>query len=254
MPPRTVEEMAERLRLLGDMTQLRAERADGGVPGRARGSRAGPCGSSLPVRVSQSDGFSPRRRADFARHSRDGPSPDDEARGGDRPPVPADPRADRRCADLTARYPIDAVEAAELLEHWCDQGKVVRIGERTAERVSRSGPSAANSDRDAPGDRGGSPPREHGGACRRFSLISCCAGSTFIRRHAVTGQARVEHVLEQLQGYAAPAFSGKRRFCRRRVEGLSSGMAGRSSLARETGSGGRKVPLREEPRVAFLLA
>ena len=32
-------------------------------------------------------------------------------------------------ADVSARYPIELAEAAELLELWCEEGRVVRIGE-----------------------------------------------------------------------------------------------------------------------------
>ena len=53
-PPRTVDEMAERLRLLGDLTPSETRRADGGIPGRAPGQ-----GRAVQIELA----WNPRARA-----------------------------------------------------------------------------------------------------------------------------------------------------------------------------------------------
>ena len=163
MPPRTVDEMAERLRLLGDMTTdelsgpMAAFLAELEADGRAvsivlagaqeparfilaeeRALQAFPGGRAVTGAVQF-----PESRELSSELSRWSP----EARL--RPPRPLPAMESRSTivrrflqthaliglTDLTARYPIPAVEAAELLELWCEEGKVVRIGEdgRTGE-------------------------------------------------------------------------------------------------------------------------
>ena len=73
-------------------------------------------------------------------------------------------------ADLTARYPIPPVEAAELLERWSEEGKVVRVGDPETPDAGTMG-GTGKPGRDAPGDRGGATAREPGrcpGGLRRF--------------------------------------------------------------------------------------
>ena len=68
-------------------------------------------------------------------------------------------------AELTARYPIPPVEAAELLERWSEEGKVVRVDDPDAPDRRALG-RAGKPGRDAPGDRGRAPAREPGGCPR----------------------------------------------------------------------------------------
>ena len=133
--------------------------------------------------------------------------------------------------DLTARYPIPAVEAAELLELWCEEGKVVRIGEdgrtgesRWAERGNLTEMRRATV-----------------AALRRESLaVQPEVFADFLLRrqnvHASTvgeGATAVERVLEQLQGICrGGVFVGERNPSTAR-QGLSFGLAGRSSRAGE---------------------
>ena len=119
--------------------------------------------------------------------------------------------------DLTARYPIPAVEAAELLERWCEEGKVVRIGEDGGTGESRWA------------ERGNLTEMRRAtvAARRRESLAvqpEVFADFLLRRQHVHTaivgeGAAAVERVLEQLQGYGAAASLWENEILPRRVKG-----------------------------------
>jgi ATP-dependent Lhr-like helicase len=246
-PPRTVDEAAERLRILGDLT---VSEIDGGMAdllaaleGASRALTIDLAGTSEPQRwISAED--EPQYRAAFL----DPGHPDGEARGA----------IVRRflqthaligLPDLTARYPIAADEAAELLERWSEEGKAVRI------------------------EAGGAPgearwaARENLAEMRRISVAVRRRESVavlpevfadfLLRRqyvHPATrgeGPAQVELVLERLQGFAAPGSAWEGEILPRRVKDYRQGwldlvLAGGSWVWRaEAGP-------RDEPRVAFV--
>ena len=149
---------------------------------------------------------------------------------------------------MTARYPIEAVEAAELLELWCEQGKVVRIGEAGPAGESRWA------------ERGNlTEMRRATVAVRRRESIAVLPevfADFLLRRqhvHPATrreGPSAVEAVLEQLQGYAAPASLWESELLPRRIKDyrpawLDEVLARGTWFWRAEGAG------REEPRVAF---
>ena len=150
-------------------------------------------------------------------------------------------------ADLTRGIRFRAVEAAELLERWCEEGKVVRIGEDGPTGESRWA-ERGNLDRDAPRDRGGAAAREPGGPPEVFADF-------LLRRQHVhppptAKDGAVELVLEQLKGLPRRRRSGKTRSCRGGSRDIVRPGWTKSSR-REPGSGGRSAAGRDEPRVAF---
>jgi ATP-dependent helicase Lhr and Lhr-like helicase len=246
MPPRTVDEMAERLRLLGDMTSdelsgpMAAFLAELEAAGRALSIVL--AGAQQPARFILAE-----ERELYSAAFPGGSSCDQDSRG----------TIVRRflqthaligLSDLTARYPIPAVEAAELLEQWCEEGKVVRIGEdgrtgesRWAERGNLTEMRRATV-----------------AALRRESLAvqpEVFADFLLRRQHvyaatAGLGAAAVERVLEQLQGYGAAAALWENEILPRRVKGYRSAwldevLAQGNWIWRAEGSA------RDEPRVAF---
>ena len=218
LPPRSVEEMAERLRLLGDIT-------DSELCGPMAKFLAELEESGRAVRIELGVTREQKRwvlaeEADRYRAAFPGPSTgDQEMASGDRPPVP-------RCrlmhssasVDLSARYPIEPVEAAELLEQWCERGEVVRFGERGPAGDSQWA-DARELDRRCARDRRGSTPR----GVRRV-LPEVFADCLLRRQHVHPASrcdgstAGVESVLEQLQGYAAPALLWESELLPRRVK------------------------------------
>jgi ATP-dependent Lhr-like helicase len=245
-PPRSVDEMAERLRLLGDMT---GEEITGPMAGflaeletAGRALRIELPGTTDPQRWILAEEEA-QYRAAFARSS----SGDDEARA----------TIVRRflqthalvaLADVTARYPIQSVEASELLELWCEQGKVARIGEGGAQGESRWA------------ERGNlTEMRRATVAVRRresLAVLPEVFADFLVRRQHVHPSSRrdgltaVEAVLEQLQGYAAPASLWESELFPRRIKDyrpawLDEVLARGSWFWRADGAG------RDEPRVAF---
>ena len=221
-PPRTADEMAEHLRLLGDLTPSElsgpmeaflAELAQAGrallieLPGTTEPARW----ISAEEQSLYQSAFPPRR------------SPDDEARGS----------IVRRflrthaligLADLTGRYPIPPVEAADLLERWSEEGEVVRVGD----------PDAPDLDRWAERENLAEMRRVTVAVRRRESLaVAPEVFADFLLRrqhvHPATrgeGPAFVEAVLEQLQGFAAPAVGLGERDPAPTDQRLSAGLAG----------------------------
>ena len=167
----------------------------------------------------------------------------------DRPPVPANARAGRagRCDVRATRF--ESVEAAELLELWCEQGKVVRIGEDGPAGESRWA------------ERGNlTEMRRATVAVRRRETIAVLPevfADFLLRRqhvHPATrgeGSSAVEQVLEQLQGLCGTGVvSGRASSLPRRIKDyrpawLDEVLARGTWFWRAEGAG------REEARVAF---
>jgi len=246
-PPRTVDEAAERLRLLGDLTR---SEVGGGMDDLLAALRSAGraltielAGTSEPLRWISAE-EEPLYRAAFLVAA----GPDQEARGS----------IVRRflqthvlvgLSDLTARYPIAADEAAELLERWSEEGKVIRIKEGGAPGETRWAE------------------RENLAEIRRLTVavrrreslavLPEVFADFLLRRqyvHPATrgqGLAHVELVLERLQGFAAPARLWEDEILPRRVKDYRPGwldeVLGRGAWLWRAEAGGR-----DEPRVAFL--
>ena len=126
---------------------------------------------------------------------------------------------------MTARYPIPPVEAAELLERWAEEGRVVRV----------SDPGATAVDRWAERENLAEMRRVTVAVRRRESLaVAPEVFADFLLRrqhvHPATvgeGSGFVEVVLEQFQGFAAPAASWEKEILPRRVKGYRPGLARR---------------------------
>jgi ATP-dependent helicase Lhr and Lhr-like helicase len=151
--------------------------------------------------------------------------------------------------DLTARYPIRAVEAAELLELWCEEGKVVRI----PDEEGGLGPTRW-------AERGNlAEMRRATVATRRRESLAVLpevfADFVLRRQHAQPatrddGPAGVERALELLQGYAAPASAWESEILPRRIKDYRPAWLD-EVLARGTWLWRAEAARREEPRVAF---
>ncbi len=145
--------------------------------------------------------------------------------------------------DLTARYPIDRVEAAELLEHWEEQGALIRLesgrwgDRRNLEEVRRLSIALK----------------------RRESLaVAPELFADFVasrqRVHPDTqleGKAALERVFELLQGYPAPATLWESALLPSRLKGyrpawLDDLLSGGGWTWRALGTGS------SEPRIAFI--
>ena len=245
--PRTVDEAAERLRLLGDLTLAEV---DGGMNTLLAALRDSDraltielAGTSEPLRWISAE-EEPLFRAAFL----DPAGPDEESRES----------IVRRflqthaligLSDLIARYPIAADEASELLERWSEIGKVVRIEEASAQGETRW------ADRENLAEI-----RRVTVAVRRresLAVLPEVFADFLLRRqyvHPATrgeGPAHVELVLERLQGFAAPARYWEDEILPRRIKDYRPGwldeVLGRGAWLWRTVDAAR-----EEPRVAFL--
>ena len=248
-PPRTVDEAAERLRLLGDLTR---SEVGGGMDQFLTALRS--AGRALTIELAGT--IEPLRWI----------SAEEEALYHEAFLAPTGPDQDARCtivrrflqthaliglSDLTARYPIAAVEAAELLERWSEIGKVVRLEEggdqgetRWAERENLA------------------EIRRVTVAVRRresLAVLPEVFADFLLRRqfvHPATrgeGPSHVELVLDRLQGFAAPARAWEDEILPRRVKDYRPGWLD-EVLARGTWLWRAVDAAREEPRVAFLPA
>jgi ATP-dependent Lhr-like helicase len=264
--PRTVEEMAEHLRLLGDLTE---SELSGPLPAfldeLSRSGRATAIelpGTAEPKRWIAAEDIALYHAAFLPARGGRQPPVFMTGEGSDTPrsPIPEQARAtivERflrthaliGLADLTARYPIAPWEAVDLLERWAREGKAVRIsgddddpaGGRWAERDNLAEIRRATV------------------AVRRRESLAVAPEvyADFLLRwqhvHPSTrgeGPAFVETVLEQLQGWALPSSSWETEILPRRVTGYRPAwlddILGRGSwLWRAEGS------TRGEPRVAF---
>ncbi len=247
MPPRTVEEMAERLRLLGDMTPseicgpMAAFLAELEEAGRA--VRIELPGTHEPQRWILAEEAS-QYRAAFPERS----SGDHGGAGGDRAPVPADScpgRAGRSECAVPDRVGRGGRAAGALVR--ARQGRadrrapMPRAESRWAERANLTEMRRATV------------------AVRRRESIAVLpevfADFLLRRQHVhpatrVRGAGAVEAVLEQLQGYAAPALLWESELLPRRIKDyrpawLDEVLARGTWFWRAEGAG------REETRVAF---
>ena len=122
---------------------LGARRADGRHSWPSCATRVEPSRSSCPARPSRRAGSRPRKQPLY----RVGVPGLGAARDATRCPRRRSSAGFLQThaliglADLTARYPIAAVEAAELLERWSEEGKVVRLGESGSTGLERAGRS-----------------------------------------------------------------------------------------------------------------
>ncbi len=246
LPPRSLEEMAERLRLLGDMTDselagpMAAFLAELEETGRAL--RIELPGTHEPARWILAEEAS-QYLAAFPGAS-DG---DPEARGSIVRRF-LQTHALVAAADVSARYPVEPVVAAELLELWCEQGTVVRLGE----------PGTALEPRWA--ERGNlTEMRRATVAVRRRESIAVLpevfADFLLRRQHVhpaerLEGSSAVEAVLEQLQGYGAPAFLWESEILPRRIKDYRPAWLD-ELLARGNWFWRAQAAARDEPKVAF---
>jgi ATP-dependent Lhr-like helicase len=246
-PPRTADEMAEHLRLLGDLAPselsgpMEAFLAELRAAGRALALELP--GTREPLRWISAEEESLYSNA-FSRSGQPGA----EARES----------IIRRflqthaligLTDLTGRYPISAVEAHDLLERWSEGGKVVRVGQNGATATE-----ARWADRENLTEM-----RRVTLALRRRESLAVppeVFAEFLLRRqhvHPATrgeGPAFVELVLEQLQGLAAPAAFWEHEILPRRVRGYRQAWL---DLALDRGDWlwCAAGAARDDPRVAF---
>jgi ATP-dependent helicase Lhr and Lhr-like helicase len=249
-PPRTADEMAEHLRLLGDLTTaevsgpmdaLLAELSNAGrvvtieLPGVVE-----------PLRWILAE-QTPLYRTAFPDSDGVAEAKIDDARSA----------IVRRflgthaligLAELTARYPISSAEATDLLDQWSEEGKVVRLGESGSTMDTRW------AERENLAEM-----RRMTVAVRRRESVAVTpevfADFLLRRQHAHpstrwSGKACVERVLEQLQGFAALAADWESEILPRRIKDYRPAwlddVLGRANWLWRAGNG-----TRDEPRVAF---
>jgi ATP-dependent helicase Lhr and Lhr-like helicase len=245
-PPRTVEEMAERLRLLGDLTPSEISGpmdtflAELKALGRA-------VLIELPRTAEPSRWIAAEEEPLYLQAFLDRAQDEHQATE----------TIVRRflqthaligLADLTARYPVPALEAAELLERWCEEGKIVRVvedGEAAQPRWAE---------------------RENLAEMRRVTVAARRGESLAVlpevfadfilrRQHVhpsvrVDGPSGVEQVLAQLQGIAAPASLWETEILPRRVNDYRPAWLD-AVLGQGTWHWQAQATGRDEPRVAF---
>ncbi len=218
MPPRSVEEMAERLRLLGDMTTAELfgpmatfleelERDGRALAIEIKSVRDSNRWILAEERELYEAAFPPNSIGDL------------ESQG-----IVVSRFLQTHALigldDLTSRYPIPNILAAELLERWCEEGKVVRIGEDARTGEARWA------------ERGNlSEMRRATVAARRRESIAVQPEvfADFVLRlqqvqspSTSDGSSAVLRVLEQLEGYEAPASFWEGEILARRVKGYQA--------------------------------
>ena len=225
-PPRTVDEMAEWLRRLGDLSlselagPIRGFLAELEAQGRAQTIDLP--GTAEPIRwisTEEAGLYASAFRLDSSLlPAKDGR---DELESNQVPGDPAISTILRRFLrthalvgldDLIARYPIDPAEATDVLERWAGEGGLVRVD-------GEDGPRWAE-------NRNLQDVQRLSIALRRRESVAVVPEvfADFVARrqhvHADTrleGRAAVGLVLEQLQGFAAPADSWESQLLPRRV-------------------------------------
>jgi len=246
--PRTVDEMAEHLRLLGDLT--RSE-----LSGPMEAFLTELCDLGRARLIELPDTREPERFIS----AEEGPlyhaafSPSSHADLSARAAIARrflQTHALIGLADLTARYPIPAIEAFDLLERWSEEGKVVRLGESDVPELARW------SERENLAEM-----RRVTVAVRRRESLAAApevfADFLLRRQHvhpATRGEGAVflERVLDQLQGCALPASVWENELLPRRVKGyqpawLDLVLDQGAWLWRALGNE------RDQPRIAFFL-
>ncbi len=245
-PPRTIEEMAERLRQLGDISSseltgpMEVFLAELGQAGRA-------IVIDLPGTTEPARWISTEERSLYEGAFSGVASASAEARSTIARRFLAT-HALIGLGDLTARYPIDRLEAIEMLEGWSEAGTIVRLGNSGIPEHDRW------TERDHLAQM-----RRATLAARRQETIAVApevfADFVLRRQHlapASRGQGAdlVETVLDQLQGLALPAGLWESEILPRRVVGfqprwLDDVLGGGTWLWRARGA------VREDPLVAF---
>jgi ATP-dependent Lhr-like helicase len=245
-PPRTADEMAEHLRLLGDLTPSEINGPMEAFLADLRGQ-----GRALVIELPGTNEPSRWIGAEEASLYEDAFSPS---------AVPVAQARDsivRRflrthaligLADLTSRYPIASALASDLLERWSEDGKVVRVGESDAPELARWAERETLTEI-----------RRATLAVRRGESLAVAPevfADFLLRRqfvHPATrgeGPAFVELVLEKLQAFSAPAAVWENEILPRRVKGyrhawLDEVIGQGAWLWRGAGTA------RDDPRVAF---
>jgi ATP-dependent Lhr-like helicase len=247
-PPRSADEMAERLRRLGDLTPsevsgpMDAMLEELCLSGRAL--RMDLPGTSEPARWISAEEAASYRSAFLSATGANQEARESIVRRF------LETHALIGLAELTARYPIPALDAAELLERWCEAGKVVRLGN----------PDLPGETRWAERENLAEIRRVTVAVRRRESLavLPEVFAHYLLRRQLVhpatrgAGPASVELVLERLQGFAASASAWETEILPRRVRDyqprwLDDVLARGAWLWRAIGTGDA------EPSVAFFL-
>jgi ATP-dependent Lhr-like helicase len=235
-PPRTVDEMAEHLRLCGDLAP-----SEVAAPSHALLEELRAAGRALAIEL---PGTSEPTRwisseeqelylAAFPRGADDGPPELSRLRlraeAANSALVPGDEAATSKIvfrflqthaliglADLLARYPISSAHASDLLEKWCEQGQVVRLAAAAAQTEPRW------VQRDNLLEM-----RRATVAVRRRESVAVAPevfADFLLRRQHVHPETRgrgarfLEAVLKQLQGSPAPARLWENDILPRRVE------------------------------------
>ena len=245
-PPRSAEEMAERLRLLGDLTESE-------VVGPISGFLSELAGAGRAIAMDLPGTEEPRRwiaAEDEAAYRSAFLDDRDRPRSAEAIETVVG-RFLRTHAligvrELTARYPIEAAEAVDCLERWAEEGHAVRVddeeGGRWADRENLAEIRRATV------------------AVRRQESLAVAPEvfADFLLRwqsvHPKTrgeGPAFVSTVLERLQGFSAPAAVWDAEILPRRIAGYRPAW-----LDEAIGGGGwiwrAEAATRGEPRVAFL--
>jgi ATP-dependent Lhr-like helicase len=231
-PPRTPDEMAERLRQLGDLTPSELAGPMAGfladLEGQGRACRIELAGTVEPSRWIGTEDV-PLYRDAFGGESA---NPETAARtkaidGIIRRYLRT--RALVTLDDLCARYPIDRLRAADLLERWAESGGLVRLDSED------DGPRWADR-------RNLDEVRRVAVALRRRESLAVTpevfADFLLRRQHVhpanrLEGPAALGIVLDQLQGFAVSAEAWEAEILPRRVRGYRSGW-----LDEAIGSGG----------------
>jgi len=227
--PRTAEEMAEHLRLFGDLSPAEIS---GGMPtlleelrgaGRAELHEMPDVPEPLRWILTEEAPLYrlafPAQRAGSNQRDSAGPASPDAASEEARDTIILRflrTRALVALADLTNRYPVNPAVATERLERWAEDGKVVRVG---------ANGSPDERDRWADRENLAEMLRVSVAVRRRESLaVMPEVFADFVLRHQHLhpetrgeGAAFVEHVLDQLQGHAAAATLWESEILRRRV-------------------------------------
>ncbi len=226
--PRTADEMAEHLRVFGDLSPAEIS---GGMPtlleelrdaGRAEVHEMPdvpePSRWILAEEAPLYRAAFPSRRAGSSRRDRAGPGPPEAASAEARDTIILRflrTRALVALADLTTRYPVSAALATERLERWAEDGTVVRLAEH----------ASTETDRWADRENLAEMLRVSVAVRRRESLaVMPEVFADFVLRHQHlhpetrgAGAAFVERVLDQLQGHPAAAALWESEILRRRV-------------------------------------
>jgi ATP-dependent helicase Lhr and Lhr-like helicase len=248
-PPRTLDEMAEHLRLAGDLSASEIAGPMAGFLGELKQTGRALMlvfeGTAEPERFISAEEESLYRSA----FPPDGAGDNDSRATIVRRFVQT--HALIGLAELMERYPIGSVDAAELLERWAEEGKVVKLGDSEGGAVEDVRWAECGNLAEM---------RRVSVALRRRESVAVAPevfADFLLRRQRVhpttrsDGPAALEIVLEQLQGFAAPATWWETEILPRRIQDYRPAwlddLLGRGEWVwRSAGTAG------DEPRIAFL--